>query len=302
MARSYAATARHRLQADLLREFAQRRRHQLLAAGQDDHRKAVAGTRRGDLAVRAWPRRVQPAERDLVSGEEIAQVVARDVVAVTDDGDARRRRLRGQLLQPGHPLGHRARQFGRQRVARREQQPEVALIELRDARRLERAHARDRRRAQQQRNFSEIVALLVFEDAPLRAMDDLAQFERTLDQQEERRLLAFVDQPVALAQSYVSNARRQRFGLVVRQRREQGDLAQLRGRDHRACNLSPVRRRWTSAARCDCPRCPARLPGIRGDRCCESAPAPSRPPCPPGLRRRECVPRHSCTPECRPCR
>ena len=208
--------ARRGLQADIVRQLAQRRRHQAAAIGQHDHRIVVAGLRRRDFAGDRGPRRIEPAEKNPVAQQEIAQLVARDVHSMPDDGDALRWRFLGQRAQAREALRHGRRQLGGESLAGAEQVRKVAAIELRDARGLERTHAGDRGRPQQQRQFTEVVARAVGIDLPIVAVHDLAHVERAVDHQEKRRLLAFLHQPFAGIEANVGKTRGQRDALRVR--------------------------------------------------------------------------------------
>ena len=224
--------ARLGLQSDLLGQRAQRRRDHALTVGKDHHRVAVTVTRRGYVLVQLRARRIDPAEDDAVSHQEVAQAMAGDVVAMSDDGHARRRRFRRELAQVREASRHGARELRREVLACREQLGEIGVVEPGDARWLERAQARERGRAEQQRQLAEVLALPVGVDAPVGAMHDLAHLQRSIDEHEKGRLLAFVDQPLAGAQVHVGHASGERLRLAVGKRCEQGNRMQLGRRDH----------------------------------------------------------------------
>ena len=191
------------------------------AVGQRDQRIAL-------VRVRRRLGEVVPFENDVVAAQEVADAMARDVEAMPlDDHRLRRRGRLRELLQALHATRHRADELACEHAAFGEHRAEVRRVELRHARGLLRAQARDGGGPEQQRDLAEIHAGTVLVEAALDAVHHLEELERSLEEEEERRLLAFVDQPVAGPQVDVGEARRHGARLAVRKVAEQRDLAQV---------------------------------------------------------------------------
>jgi hypothetical protein len=132
------------LQAELLRQLAQRRRDQPRSVGEDDHRKRVAGARRRHgTGVSIGPGRIEPFERDVVARQEIADVVACEVEAVADDRHRGGRRFTRDFLQVADARGHRLHKLAVEIATTGDKLAEVRRFERADSRRLDGAQARD---------------------------------------------------------------------------------------------------------------------------------------------------------------
>ena len=88
-------TRRTRDEIQACRELAQGRRFEHASVSQNDDRIAPGSENLcRTAALIAWIARVEPIERDLIAREKVAQIVARKIVGIADDGRlGQRRRL-----------------------------------------------------------------------------------------------------------------------------------------------------------------------------------------------------------------
>jgi hypothetical protein len=114
---------------------------------------------------------------------------------VSEHEDARRRRLGGDSLQPArpaHPVAreptHLLRDLGRHRCHR----VVVGRLDTHDPRRLGGAKPNREQRPERDRNLAEDVAGMSLADDAVDAVDDLYCLDPTLEEREQRALLALV--------------------------------------------------------------------------------------------------------------
>jgi hypothetical protein len=101
---------------------------------------------------------VSPREAHVISGEELAKLKARRIMPMTDDGCGRGGGLDDYFLNTPDASRHRLQDLTIQRAAMHDEIVKVGGIELHNAGRLERLHARHRWRSEEQRYFAEVVA------------------------------------------------------------------------------------------------------------------------------------------------
>src|SRR5207249_6961161 len=162
----------------------------------------------------------------------IAHVMACEVEAMADDRRRGDRCFARDFLQAADPRGHRFQKLAVEIATAGDKLAEIGRFEGTDPRRLQRAQAGDSGRAEQQWHLAEIVARCVRDEEAIDTVNDLAYLDSSLEEHEERRDLAFVDQPVAGAQTDVGSARGQRLELGCGQRREERDAAKKVDGDH----------------------------------------------------------------------
>jgi len=142
--------------------------------------------------------------------------VAREVEPVSDDGGLRWRRLDRQLLQPSNACRHRLQDLAVQHAAMRDELMEVRCFESRHARWLGRPNAGDRRRAEEERDFAEVLAGSVRGDLSIVARERLEDGELSFEQREESRRLPLENEPFVGAHTNVRGSRGERRPLGVR--------------------------------------------------------------------------------------
>ena len=190
--------------------------------------------RRGEAHAHFWIVNVVPAERHAIAREKIAQCVAGEIEAMSDQLDRRNRRFGGDLLQMPDARRHRAHHLVVEMLARSDQFAKIVRLDPAHARRLGGAEIRDRRRSQQQRNFACMVARQILVDLALDAADQFRHDKPSGQHDEKSRNFAFLDQPVVLAQINVRRARRDDAELTLRQAGEERHVLQNVGGDHAA--------------------------------------------------------------------
>ena len=140
---------------------------------------------------------------------------------MADDGHRRSGRLGRELLEMTDPGGHRLENLAIELWATRDELAKISGIEPAHARSLGGAEARDGRRAEKQRQLAEVAPGLVHGEQPIGAVECLTHFDASLEETEERRLFALVNEPVSGTQPDIRAARSERLELGGGQRGEQ---------------------------------------------------------------------------------
>ena len=208
----------------------------VLPSDDADHRAVVRRRERAaPLLGRVRLVRLEPRERDLVAVEEPAQIGARAVEATPDDDRPRRRRLRGDALQPARPR-HPVRREPPDLLAdvRRHRGDRVVVVRLdpHHARRLGRAEADGKDRAERDRHLAEDVSQLALADDPLDAVDQLDRLDPPLEHREERALRPLVRRVLALHEADVGGGPREPLAVRRVEPGEDRHAADVVLRDH----------------------------------------------------------------------
>jgi hypothetical protein len=208
-----------------------------LAADDADCRQ-VGGLRERPIPgiASVWVVRRDPAERDLVAVEEEPEISAAHVPPMAEDNRAWRRRLRGEALkavQPGHPVCGKSPDLAHEVGCCRRNGVVVVRLDAHDPRRLGGAEADREDRAEDHRDLAEDVARMPDADGTRNSVNVLDRLDLARQHREQRAFAALVGS--VLAGSEADVCRNSRKPLAVRgiQAREEGDLRDLLGRDHR---------------------------------------------------------------------
>ena len=188
-----------------------------------------------------------PPEGDLVAVEEVPQLRAGRVPAMSDHDRPGRRRLGRDGLkaarsadpvggQPAH-LPPDVGRHGRDRVV-------VVGLDPHDARPLRRAEANREHRAERNRHLSEDVAHEPLAHDPLDAVHELHRLDAALEQGEQRALLALVRGVLPGHEADVGRRPGQALAIRGAQAGEDRDPADLFGRHHAPKLLRCARHAW----------------------------------------------------------
>ena len=184
-------------EAEQLRHPAQLRPDDRLPVDHPD-RRAVVGGRHRAAPLLGGVRRVggDPLEADLVAVEEVPQVGAVGIEAVSDHERARRRRVGGDALQPArprHPVGREPADLLRDVGLDGRDGVVVVRLDPQHARRLgARAEADREDRPERDRHLAEDVADLALADDARDPVDELDRLDAAVEDGEERPLAALV--------------------------------------------------------------------------------------------------------------
>ena len=202
-----------------------------------DHGQVVLGRRRPARPFACTGSSgLEPLEGNLVALEEPQQLRARRLRPVSDDHRARRRRLRRQTLQPArsaHPVTREPADLLRNTGRNGGDGVKVLRLEPGDARFRRGAESGGKHRPERDRDLAEDLAGAPVADDALDSVDELRRLDVTLEQREERALVAFARGVLAREQRDVGRGPRDRLALVGVEVREDRDRPDLFCRHHR---------------------------------------------------------------------
>ena len=179
---------------------------------------------------------------------------------MAEDNRAWRRRLRGEALkamQPGHPVCSESPDIAREVGCGRRNGVVVVRLDAHDPRRLGGAEANGEDGAEDDRDLAEDLARMPDTDGTRNSVDVLDRLDPAREHREQRALAALVGGVLAGSEADVCRNSRQPLALRGIQAREEGDLCDLLGRDHRptlphtpsASQAAPLRHRKRGCSR-----------------------------------------------------
>ena len=175
------------------------------------------------------------SEADLIAVEEVTKLGAGGIPALPDHDRPRRRRLRGEPLQPpcpGHPVAReRADRLGDDRIHRRDRVV-LGRLDPQHARLDGGAETNREDGSEHDRNLAEHVARQPLPDDPHRPVDRLHRFDPAFEHGEQRAILALVRRVLARHQAHVRRRARQTLRARGAEHRKYLDPSDLLRRHH----------------------------------------------------------------------
>ena len=213
-----------------------------LGDGRDGERPPVSETHDGTVRRRQLrPRqqfrnecivRLEPIERNLVAREKVAHIVTGRIAAFPDDGHGGCRRIGGEFRECRDALGDRRGDRAGNRGRIGHQVPERNAVQAHQPRHAARPRARERRRAEHQGNFAEILVGVAAYQNALRPRIVLHDIEAAGEHVIKCRRLAFMDGILAIGQPQIGGQRGDAFQPLGRNVGKERPGAQIVRRDH----------------------------------------------------------------------